>query len=121
MEDVEGGSQQGDIPCYVVETSGGRTFETMSWDSISDLLNGVVWELELVAVSVDQLGFGFDELLIGSHGRQRSGRSRMTGCAKGAVGRSSCGRGRSGRVGGRPADCTVLFNGCRHGECVRCV
>jgi hypothetical protein len=50
----ESGSEADNVAGNVVETGGSRALEAVSRDSITDLLDGVVGDLELVAVSVDQ-------------------------------------------------------------------
>lgn len=50
----EGSSDADNVASDVVEASGSRTLEAVSRDSFTDLLDGVVGDLELVAVGVDQ-------------------------------------------------------------------
>lgn len=72
MEEVEGGGQAGDIAENVVEALDGRAFETMLGNGIVDVLDGVVGDLELVPVGVDQLTVGLSGLVIHlGHGGER--------------------------------------------------
>jgi len=50
----ESGSEADNVAGNVVETGSSRALETVSRDSITDLLDGVVGNLELVAIGVDQ-------------------------------------------------------------------
>jgi len=54
VEDVEGKSQAGNVSGDVEETSSGRTLKAVCRNGVSYLLDGVVWNLELVAVTIDQ-------------------------------------------------------------------
>jgi hypothetical protein len=50
----ESGSEADNVAGNVVETGGSGALEAVSRDSITDLLDGVVGDLELVAVGIDQ-------------------------------------------------------------------
>ena len=54
MGEDEGGSDADNVAGNVVETGGSRALEAVSRDSVTNLLDGVVGDLELVAVCVDQ-------------------------------------------------------------------
>lgn len=54
MGEEEGGSNADDVTGDVVETGGSRALEAAGRDGLADLLDGVVGDLELVAVGVDQ-------------------------------------------------------------------
>lgn len=55
VESPEGGSQAGEIASDVGEGEEGVALKAVLWDSADDVAHGVVWDLELVAVGVDQL------------------------------------------------------------------
>lgn len=54
VEDVESGSKRHNVASNVVETSCGGPFEAVGGDSITDLLDSVVWNVELVAIGVEE-------------------------------------------------------------------
>src|SRR5947207_5414747 len=54
VEEVEGSRYAYHIPCYVGQATNAGPFEAMCRDRISDLLDCVVWDLEFVAIAVDQ-------------------------------------------------------------------
>lgn len=54
MEQVEGEGQRPDITCYIAQAADGGAFEAMSGDGVPDLLDCEVWDLELVAIGVQQ-------------------------------------------------------------------
>jgi len=58
VEDVKGGGEEGDVAGDIVKTGGGGTLEAVLGDSIVNLLDCVVWDLELVAVGVEELLLG---------------------------------------------------------------
>ena len=55
MEEVESGGKGSEIPCNVAEAFGCRPLETMCWDGISDLFDGEVGQVELIAIGIEQL------------------------------------------------------------------
>lgn len=55
VEDVEGGGQRGDVSGNVCQTTSARALETVCWDSVPDLLYGIIWNLELIAIGVEHL------------------------------------------------------------------
>ena len=61
MEEVERRRQAGHIPCYVGKAADSRPLEAVRWDGIADLLDGVVGDLEFVAVAVDEGAAGLLE------------------------------------------------------------
>lgn len=73
VEEVEDRGQNGHVPEDVVETGSRRTVEAVSGNSIADLLDGVVGNLELVAVGIQHLA----SLLLGCHGGQRCRGGRL--------------------------------------------
>ena len=54
VEDVEGDGQACNVSGDVVETGSGRALEAVCRNGISYLLDGVVWNLEFVAVAINQ-------------------------------------------------------------------
>jgi len=58
VEDVEGGSERGKVTSNVAETTEARALEAVLGDGIADVLDGVVGDLELVAVGVEELAIG---------------------------------------------------------------
>lgn len=65
MEDVECGSQAGDVASDVGHASDGRPLEAMSRDRITKLLDGVVRNDEFVAVCVQESGLGLEIVGLG--------------------------------------------------------
>jgi hypothetical protein len=55
VEEVESTDQSDDVTGDVVEASGSRTLEAVLGDRIADVVDGVVGDLELFAISVKQL------------------------------------------------------------------
>lgn len=55
LEDIEDGGESNHIPGHIGQTFDGGALEAVSRDSIPDLLDGVVGDLELVAIGVDHL------------------------------------------------------------------
>lgn len=64
VEEVEGGRQRDDVSCNIVETSGRRPVETTLGDGIVNVFDGVIWDLEGVAIGVNQLLLFQDRLLL---------------------------------------------------------
>lgn len=97
LKDIEDGGDDGDIPGHIGQTLDGRALEAVGRDSIPDLLDGVVGDLELIAIGVDHLALTL-LFSIRPHGRERGGRGRVTRAVQGR------GRGRDvARIGGRVA------------------
>jgi hypothetical protein len=87
VEEVEDGSQHGHVTEDIVQTGGGRAVEAVSGNGIANLLDGVVWDLELVTIGIEHLA----ALLLRSH-RGKGGRGgRLARAVKGR------GRDRTGR------------------------
>lgn len=55
VEEVEGTGELDDVASHVRQTAKTRPLEAVGWDSIANLLDGVVWDLELIAIRVQQL------------------------------------------------------------------
>lgn len=100
VEDIENGRQGGQIPSHIGQTPSGGTLKAVGRNGIPDLLDGVVGELELVAIGVDHLSAVL-LLCIRGHGGQRGGRGGLTGTVEGR-GRGRDGAG-DGGLGGRVA------------------
>ena len=83
VEEVENRGQDSDVPEDIVQTSGSGAVEAVSGNGIADLLDGIVWDLELVSVGVQHLA----GLLLRSHGGQ--------GCRGGRLARAIERRGRN--------------------------
>lgn len=75
----EGGSDADNVAGDVVETSGSRALEAVGGDGLTDLLDGVVGDLELVAVRVEQgTTLVLERLLVnGAHRGQRGAGGRV--------------------------------------------
>jgi len=43
----------------VIKACGGRSLKAVSWNGVPNLLDGEIWELELVAVAIEQNALGF--------------------------------------------------------------
>lgn len=91
MEDVEGGSEGGDVAGNVVEATGSRTLEAVLGDGIADVLDGVVGNFEGVAVRVDEGAAGILDVGLASRAKRREGgvRGRASGRIEGRSGRRS--------------------------------
>lgn len=111
VEEVESADKGDNVTGDVVEASGSGTLEAVLGDSIADIVDGVVGDLELLAVSIKQLflGLGLGLLLIvvlRSERGERSGRGRSSGRAfrgrnSSAGSRVGChGASRGGSLGG---------------------
>ena len=55
MEEVEDGCEGYKVSSNIVKATSSGSFEAMSGDSIADLLDGEVRDLELVAISIQHL------------------------------------------------------------------
>lgn len=97
VEEVEDGRKGHHIPGHIGQTSDGGTLKAVGWDGIPNLLDGVVGDLELVAVGIEHLAAAVLLLRIRGHGGQRSGRGGLTRAVK-RGGRSRDGAGVRGRV-----------------------
>lgn len=64
VEGGENGGQDGDVTEDIVETSGSRALKAVLGDGVSNVLDGVIGQLELVAVSIDQLLLGLQVELV---------------------------------------------------------
>lgn len=58
MKEIEGGRKDEEVTSNICQAADGRSFKTMGWYGVTNLLNGVVRQCELVAVRVEQLRFG---------------------------------------------------------------
>lgn len=113
VEQVEGGGQRGNVASNVGEATSTGTLEAVLGDGIADVLDGVVRDLELVAVRVQQRAASVlnTGVLDGAQRRQRSARRRAGRRVERRDGRRVCRRG-SHRVGGDiPLDYGVLGTG----------
>jgi hypothetical protein len=54
IEQIEGGGERSHVAANEVEALDGGALEAVGWDSITDLLDSVVGDLELVAVCVEK-------------------------------------------------------------------
>lgn len=52
VENVEGGSKRSNVASDISQSLGARALEAVLGNSITDLLDRVIWDLELVAVGV---------------------------------------------------------------------
>lgn len=68
VEEVEGGCQRYDISSNVSKPSHSGAFEAMSWDGVSNLLDGKVGQLEFIAVGVQHLSLAVIENHVRIHG-----------------------------------------------------
>ncbi len=100
VEDVEGGAEGDEVPEDVVETPDGGTLEAVLGNGIVNVLDGIVGDLELVAVCVNKLAvlLGLATVIYPGHGRERGRRSRGPGGVN--WGASGCRRLRGVGVGG---------------------
>lgn len=119
MEEVESGGEGGQIPCDVAKAFCPGALETMCWYGISDLFDGEVGQVELIAIGIQQLPIhGFQlELAVGPQGRQGGRRGRL---ARGVLGGSSNGVGCGGRGGCQViglVDEALASSYGRHGRC----
>ena len=125
VEEEECGCKTGDIPSHVAQPPQTRSLETTLWNSISNVVDGEVWQLEFVSVGVEELSVS---LLVHfpqrGHGRERSRGGRLSGGV--TWGPSSRGRSRVfGGRGDRPLkDGTLGYRGrghCEKGVCILCL
>lgn len=109
VEDVEGGSKTGNVSQDILHAAEAITLVAVGWNGITDLLDGEVWQLELVAISVDQLADSGVLLVFRFRGERRircrhvlgSVQRRGSGGAGGGRGRRLSASGSSSRKGGR--------------------
>lgn len=88
VEEVEREGEGSNVAGHIAQAPDGGAFEAMSGDRVPDLLDGEVWDLELVAIGVKQFPIN---LLDGESGIERGQR-----CARRRVTWGVIGRGRSG-------------------------
>lgn len=55
VEQVKCGGQTSHIASHISQSSQARTFVAVFWNRISDIVDGIVWYLKLISISVDQL------------------------------------------------------------------
>ena len=72
VESPEGSSQAGKVAGDVRQRKEGVALEAVLWDGADDVAHGVVWDLELITVGVDQLLL-LDRLGLGAHGGEGGG------------------------------------------------
>ena len=80
VEEVEDGGENAHVTEDIVQAGGRGTVEAVSRDGITDLLDGEVGDLELVAIGVQHLGSG---LLFRGQGGQRGRRGRVARAVEG--------------------------------------
>lgn len=117
VEDEKGRGEGDDVTSDVVEARSSGTLETVLRDRIVDLLDGVVRNLEFVAVRVEQHAAAvLDRLCLGGQRRQRRRGSRCVGRIQ-RSGRSRGVGGVASRLGGDgPTQGAILrASGSRHG------
>ena len=93
VEGIEDGGQDGDIPEDIVQAGPGLALVAVGGNGITDLLDGVVGDLELIAIGVEELG-GSLGLGVRGHGRQGGRRGGLPGALQ-----RRGGDGGNGRVG----------------------
>lgn len=91
VEEVEDGCQLNDVAEDIVQTLDGRPLETMFRDSVVDVLNSIVGNLEFVSVRVNQLSVG---VAVGFDRRHGGERSRRCGRPRRVDRGTHCGGGR---------------------------
>ena len=113
MEEVEGGREADHVPQDVAHAAQAGPLEAVLGNGIADILDGVVGNLEFVAVRIEQGAAGILQLSIAS--RTERGQRRVRRRASGRVeGRNRCRIGRRHRVGGNgPPHNRVLRAGSR--------
>lgn len=52
VEEVESGGQAGNVASNITQSSNARTLEAMLGNGISNVVDGVIWDLELVAKGI---------------------------------------------------------------------
>lgn len=101
VEEVEGGCKRGNVASDIVQALSCGALEAVLWDGIADVLDGVIRDLERVAVRVQEGAAGVLDLCVvdGAQGRERGVRRRA---GRRVEGRGGCrvGRRRLHRVGG---------------------
>lgn len=104
VEEVECGGEAGHVAEDIAHALDAITLEAVLGDGVADVLDGEIWDLEGVAVRVDQLAVRHLCLVgvEGGHGGERSGRDRG---AWRVGGRSDDGGGGRVRVAGGRGDC----------------
>lgn len=55
VEDVERGGQRGNVSGDICQTTSSGALETVCWDGVPDLLYGIIWNLEFIAIGVEHL------------------------------------------------------------------
>ncbi len=55
VEEEKGGRKTGNIPSHVAQPPQSRSLEAVLWNSISNVIDGEVWQLELVSVGINEL------------------------------------------------------------------
>lgn len=55
VENIEGGGQRRNVSGDVCKSTSSRALKTVCWDGIPDLLYGIIWHLELIAIGVEHL------------------------------------------------------------------
>lgn len=71
MEEVESGSQENNVTSDIVETAKCRTLEAVLWNGVSDIFDSVIWNFELVSVSIEETAVWLVlSLLFRTHGAQ---------------------------------------------------
>ncbi len=53
VEEGEDGGEKGDIAGHIRQTARPGTLQAMSRDGVTDLLDGEVWQMELISVCID--------------------------------------------------------------------
>lgn len=99
VEGPEGGSQAGKVAGNIRQRKESVALEAVLWDGADDVAHGEVWDLELIAVGIDQLlllaGLG-----LGAHGGEGG---RGSGLARRVEWRGGSGRGRRSGCSSRSA------------------
>ena len=54
VENIEGGCKRGHVTGNISKTTDTGAFEAVGWDCVPNLLDGEIWNLELVAVCVQK-------------------------------------------------------------------
>ena len=121
VEEVECGGERGDVTGDIVEATGSGALEAVLGDGVADVLDGVVGDLEGVAVRVEQ---GAASVLdasvgLGAKRRKRGVGGRASGRIEGRGGRRGGRRG-DGRIGGdiTPEDGVLGASGGGHAGCL---
>lgn len=119
VEDVEGGSEVEAVAGDVAQRANVGALVAVLGDRVADVLDGEIWDLELIAVGVDEfavlLGVG-----LGGIGRGEGGEGRGRGRVPGGIDRgggSTRGRGFRRVDGGRFSQNGVLGSRKAGGRC----